>query len=107
MRVISSLTFVGTLLPPMNWLPLFGAGKIPALSRSCAFGSSNDAGIVLFGNGCPKTNPSDVYLACSAGESWLAFGTLIVVGNTPPYVLVRGTVCFSVCPWIRLRHSML
>src|SRR5215467_6527907 len=58
MRTISSLTFVGTLLPPMNWLPSVGLGKIPASRSAFAFASIMHDGIVLSGNNCPATIPT-------------------------------------------------
>ncbi len=45
---------------------------MPAFKRTCAFGSSKEAGIVLLGKGWPGDRPSAAYCACKAGESWLA-----------------------------------
>ncbi len=84
-RPISSRTVVGEAGVPWNWAPLVGAGKIPAVNKACAFGSRRLVGIVLLGNGAPSTKPSEANLACCAGESWAAVGTLmVVVPKLPP-----------------------
>src|ERR1041385_7824299 len=107
MRMISSRTLVGSLLPPTNCPPLFGEGKIPALRSACALGSSNAVGIVLFGNGLPGVRPRLVRRVNWFGESLLAAGTLMVLLYAPEYRLVSGTVCFTRPPCPSLRHSML
>src|SRR5450432_2119238 len=107
MRTSSSRTLVGSLLPPTNWLPLLGAGKMPALSRACALGSRRLAGIALLGNGLPGVRPRAAYLASRPGDSWLASGTLIVELNWPLYELAEGTVWLTLPPCISLRHSIL
>src|SRR5215475_14101186 len=116
MRTISSVTFVGTLLPPMNCLPSVGWGKIPAARSDFAFASIMQGGIVLFGNNCPGTIPVGGTLPGQfAPRLTTPLGTLIGTGNTAPvpvppasgYSLANGTFQLRVWPWISLRHSML
>src|SRR5208282_2708841 len=112
MRTISSLTWVGTLLPPWNsgcplgFTALF-AGKIPAFSNSVEFGSIMQLGIVLLGNGLPCVTvtppttgavPPGQFLNRKAGVTLAALGTLIgmLEGSAPPYQAVLGTVCVRV-----------
>src|ERR1700737_2777648 len=102
MRTISSLTCVGTLLPPRKVgcpLPLteLFAGKIPAVSSACAFGSSMQDGIVLLGNGLPCTTPAGAappgqFLKRIDDETALALGTFIgmLLGRAPLYQAVLG-----------------
>src|SRR5215831_3276096 len=105
MRTISSLTFVGTLLPPMNRLPSVGLGKIPATRSDFAFASIMQGGIVLFGNNCPGTIPAGGVLPGQFVPSpTTPLGTLIGTGKTAPvpvppasgYSLAGGTAIFRV-----------
>src|SRR5438067_1184726 len=62
MRTISSFRFVGVFAPPTNVptpLPilLFGAGKMPALSKAVAFGLIMRDGMTLPGKAAPCTIP--------------------------------------------------
>src|SRR5438874_5863430 len=109
MRAISSRTLVGELLPPMNWKPLVGFGKMPAASSDVALGSIMHDGIVLPGNGWPGTTPVGgappgqpaPSPATPVGtEITRGFPLASVVGNTAPvpgpfasgYELASGTV---------------
>src|ERR1700745_2241107 len=112
MRTISSLTSVGTLLPPWNaGLPPLNpllAGKMPACSRAVALGSIMQVGIVLFGKAAPETIPAGAtppgqflnrYAALAVGVDPAKAGTLIgMLPKLPPYQAVSGTVWFRVCP---------
>src|SRR5438552_13636250 len=109
MRTTSSLTFVGGELPPMNWAPLVGRGKMPALRSEDALGAIMQAGILFPGNGCPGVIPAGgVPPGQFAPRPTTPVGTLIVSGfpfgsvdgNTDPvpgpfasgYSLASGTV---------------
>src|SRR5450432_2838988 len=118
MRTISSRRFVGELLPPVNWLPLFGAGKMPpklppATSRAAASGLIMHAGIWLPGNACPCTTPAGAappgqLAKRTDGATRVVEGTLTTwVPKFPVYQEVSGTVCWRVLPLIYFRHSML
>src|SRR5215468_743806 len=105
MRTISSLTFVGTLLPPMNWLPSVGLGKIPASRSASAFASIMHDGIVLFGNNCPATTPTGgIPPGQFAPKPATPVGTRIGTGKTAPlpvppasgYSLAGGTLILRV-----------
>src|SRR6266496_3138831 len=95
MRAISSVTFVGLLLPPTNCpvVSSVGLGKIPAFSRARAFGSIMHEGIVLFENGAPGVTPAGGTPLGQLAPSAATFaGALITngfpfestVGNTAP-----------------------
>src|SRR5436305_10239347 len=113
MRRISSFTLVGELLPPMNWNPLVGLGKIPAARSDVAFGSIKQDGITFPGKGLPGATgetppgqfaPQPATPVGATMEIELPFAS--VVGRTAPvpgpfasgYELASGTVWFRVWP---------
>src|SRR5579872_3633220 len=75
----------------MNAHPLVGFGKIPALRSAAALGLTMQAGIVLFGNGCPGVTPAG---ATPPGQFayWIDAGMVVSSGATAVIALPPGSV---------------
>src|SRR5205085_4146669 len=100
----------GELLPPWNWVPLVGLGKMPAFSSACALASSRPVVIALplngtcnAGSGAPAVQPLSAWPAAANRLCWLGdrrheAGACSLARlsptplKSPPYVFAKGTV---------------